>query len=314
MKIISVVIPVHNEEKNVPHVYRAVRETFIRTPQYRYEIIFVNDGSKDGTSTAVEAIVALDPWVRYLEFTRNFGKEAATSAGIHAATGDAVVMIDADLQHPPHLIPDFITRWEEGAAVVVGVRQSNIGEGSIKKIGSRVFYKVMRVISETPMESGETDFRLIDREVADSFSVLTEHGRMTRSLINWFGYKTATIPFDAPARVHGQAAYSVTKLIRLAFHAMVANSLLPLRLAGYLGILISITSFMLGSVVFVNRYIFNDALNWHISGPAQLAIINVFLIGVVLMALGAIALYIGKIDTEVTGRPLYVVRKNRRSK
>lgn len=310
MKTISIIIPVHNEEKNVPLVYDAVNAAFASMSHYRPQIIFINDGSTDGTARAV-AQLADDPSVHYLEFTRNFGKEAATSAGIHAATGDAIMMIDADLQHPPHLIPEFIAKWETGADVVVGVRQSNIGEGPIKRLGSRAFYNLMHAISETPMASGETDFRLIDREVADEFNKLTEHGRMTRSLINWLGYRSETIPFDAPERKHGQAAYSVFKLVRLAFHAIVANSLLPLRLAGYLGLIISSLSFIGGVVVFTNRYLMHDSWNWHISGPAQLAIINVFLIGVVLMALGAIALYIGKIDTEVTGRPLYVVRKRR---
>ena len=308
MKVISIVIPVHNEEKNVPLVYDAVNSAFASMSHYRPEIIFVNDGSTDRTTETVISLTD-DPAVVYLEFTRNFGKEAATSAGIHAATGDAIMMIDADLQHPPHLIPEFIARWEAGADVVVGVRQSNIGEGPIKRLGSRAFYKLMDVISETPMASGETDFRLIDREVADEFNKLTEHARMTRSLINWLGYRAEVIPFDAPERQHGRAAYSIVKLFRLAFHAIVANSLLPLRLAGYLGLVISTISFIFGIVIFVNRYLFGDVMHWHISGPAQLAIINVFLIGVVLMALGAIALYIGKIDAEVTGRPLYVVRK-----
>lgn len=308
-KRISIVIPVHNEEKNIPFVYDALRDVWNELPHYEYEIIFVNDGSADRSDLAVESIAASDKGVTYIEFSRNFGKEAATSAGIHAATGDAVMMLDADMQHPPALIPLFIEKWEQGAEVVVGVRKSNIGEGFVKKYGSLAFYALMRMISETRMESGETDFRLIDRMVADAFCKLTERARMTRSLINWFGFRTKTVPFDASERLHGVAAYSTVKLIRLALYGIASNSLFPLRVVGYLGVIISSLSFLGGSVVFVNRYILQDPLNWHISGPAQLAIINVFLIGIVLTSLGLIALYIGKIDREVTGRPLYVVRK-----
>ena len=312
-KSISLVMPLHNEEENVPLVYKAVCGVFhARLPEYGLEIILINDGSDDSTDIEARRLVQRDDRVQYLEFTRNFGKEAATSAGIRAATGDAIIMLDADLQHPPQLIPAFVKKWERGAEVVVGVRASNRGEGFIKKYGSHAFYALMRAVSETRMESGETDFRLIDRAVADEFNKLTEHGRMTRSLINWFGFRTETIAFDAPARIHGVAAYSTVKLVRLAFNAIVADSLLPLRLAGYLGLFISMSSFSLGTIVFVNRYLLADPLNWYVSGPAQLAIITVFLIGVVLMALGVIALYIGKIDAEVTGRPLYVVRTQAR--
>ena len=312
-KRISIIIPLYNEEKNVSLVYKAACDVFgEHLPKYDLEIILVNDGSRDDSDTEARRLAKRDDRVKYIEFTRNFGKGAATSAGIRVATGDAVMMIDADLQHPPHLIPAFVKKWEEGAEVVAGVRKSNAGEGLIKRYGSRAFYALMHAVSETRLRSGETDFRLFDRVVADAFNELTEHGRMTRGLINWFGFNTETIAFDAPARIHGVAAYSTTKLVRLAFHGIASNSLLPLRIAGYLGLLISSVSFALGSAVFVERYIFDDALRWHISGPAQLAIINVFLIGIVLMALGVMALYIGKIDAEVTGRPLYVVRRPRR--
>lgn len=309
---ISVVIPVFNEERNVPHIYEAldgVTKTEIANA-YDWEFLFVNDGSKDGSLSALHALSS-DSRVHVIEFTRNFGKELATTAGIHAATGDAIIMIDADMQHPPALIPEFIKQWEAGAEVVVGVRTKNKGEGPIKKYGSHLYYWIMRSISETEVIPGETDFRLIDRQVADAFNDLSEHQRMTRALINWLGFKKATVTFKASKRLHGEAAYSTGKLLHLAIHAFISNSLLPLRLAGYIGVFISVFSFLLGLAVFTQRYVFHDALSWHVSGTAQLAIINVFLVGIVLMSLGLIALYVGKITDEVTRRPLYVVRKSR---
>ncbi len=309
-KLISIVIPVHNEEKNIPLIYSALKDVRANLPAYAYEFIFVNDGSTDGSAKAVEAL-AFDTGVKYIEFSRNFGKEMATTAGIAEATGDAVIMIDADLQHPPALIPEFVARWEKGAEVVVGVRTKNHGEGLTKKGGSWLFYRIMQAISETVIEQGETDFRLIDRIVADAFKQLPEQKRMTRALINWLGFKKEIVSFEAALRVNGTAQYSTGKLVRLALHSFVSNSLLPLRLAGYLGVGITLFSGALGVVVFIQRYIYKDAWGWNVSGTAQLAIINVFLIGIVLMALGIIALYIANIHSEVADRPLYVVRKRK---
>lgn len=311
-KLISIVIPVHNEEKNIPLVYSEVH-TIVGGPafHYAYEILFVNDGSKDGSQAAINALTAKDEAVRGIEFTRNFGKEAATTAGIREAVGDAVICLDADLQHPPQLIPEFIKRWEGGVEVVVGVRSSNNGEGTVKRYGSKLFHALMSRISDTPTIPGETDFCLLDREVVDAFSMLHERGRMTRSLISWLGYRKEIIPFVAPARLHGEAQYSFVKLFRLAINSIAANSLFPLRAAGYLGFFITVVSFLLSVTVFLERYVFRDALHWGVSGTAQLSIINAFLIGVVLMALGIVALYVGRINEEISRRPLYVVRKPR---
>ena len=307
--LISIVIPVFNEEKNIPLVYRALQDTWKKIPTYDYEFIFVDDGSRDGSVAAIEQIAALDAQVKCIEFSRNFGKEMATTAGLEAALGDAVIMLDSDLQHPPELIPLLIAGWEKGAEIVVGVRTRTRGVRLSARVGSWCFHKVMGIISETHLVQGETDFRLVDRAVVDAYKRLSEHERMTRSLINWLGFKKETVPFEAPARLHGEAQYSTPKLIHLALYTFVTNSLWPLRLAGYLGTGITAFSGILGIVVVLERYVFHDALSWHISGSAQLAIITVFLIGIVLMCLGLIALYIGTIHTEVSARPLYVVRK-----
>ena len=310
-KSISIVIPVHNESQNIPIVYQAVKSVLDQLSSYTHEIIFVNDGSKDNSQAVIDALIADDVTTRSIEFTRNFGKEAATTAGIRESAGDAVICLDADLQHPPALIPALIKHWENGAEVVVGMRSSNSGEGIVKRYGSKLFYAIMSRISETEMVAGETDFRLLDRSVVDAFSSLSERGRTTRLLINWLGFRKETVSFDAPARLNGDAQYSFSKLFRLAMNSLTANTLFPLRAAGYLGLFITGFSFLLGLAVFVERYVFGDSLHWKVSGSAQLAIINVFLIGIVLMALGIVAIYVGRTNEEVSRRPLYVVRKSR---
>ncbi len=310
-KLLSVIVPVFDEAENVPAIYKALRTTLEGMHAYEFEIIFVNDGSTDGTGTAIENLVATDKNVKLIEFSRNFGKEMATTAGIEAAGGDAVIMIDADMQHPPSLIHEFVSKWEKGAEVVIGVRTRNSNEGFIKKLGSAFFYHVIRLISDVGMQHGETDFRLIDKAVADAFRTFAERDRMTRALINWLGFKKEYVFFEAPARLHGVAKYTPRKLVALALHSFVSNSLVPLRFAGYLGVFITFWSGVLGVVVLIERYAMKDSLGWNVSGSAQLAIINVFLIGVVLTALGIIALYIANIHTEVAGRPHYIVRKRK---
>jgi dolichol-phosphate mannosyltransferase len=253
-------------------------------------------------------LAAANREVCYIGFSRNFGKEAATSAGLHFATGDAAIVIDADLQHPTVLIPKFIEAWEKGAEVVIGLRTKNESQSFMKSIGSFFYYKIINFISQTPIVKGATDFRLVDRRVIDEFNKFSEHERITRGLIDWLGFRRQFVEFEADKRAHGAASYSYLKLIKLAISSSIAHSLIPLKLAGYLGIFIFITTGIGGLAIFIQRYIFADALGWHISGTAQLAVLIIFFIGIVLSCLGLIALYIGNIYSEVLGRPLYVIR------
>lgn len=310
MKTVSIIIPFLNEEGNIIPLYEALTSVAQKLPQYRFEYLYVNDGSTDESARLIAELAAKDPCVKYLEFSRNFGKEAATSAGLHAAAGDCAIMIDADLQHPPATIPEFIERWESGAEVVTGLRLTNDGAGVIKTLGSKVFYAIMCLISDTELARGETDFRLMDRAVIDAFKHLSERQRMTRALINWLGFRREYVTFAASQRHSGDAQYSPARLIKLGLMSFVSHSLLPLRLTGYLGVMITIGAFLSGTFVFFERYVYHDPFGWNISGPAQLAIINVFLVGIMLSALGLIALYIENIKVEVTGRPLYVLRKS----
>lgn len=310
-KKISIIIPVYNEEKNVPQLYAELAKVIATlSDRYVFEFIFVNDGSCDKSLAAIEKLAKDDQRVRVIDFSRNFGKEAATSAGCHESTGDAAIMIDADLQHPVEQIPEFIKCWEKGAEVVVGVRSKNKGEGLTKKIGSRLFYKIINAISELKIIPGSTDFRLIDRMPLDEFNQLEEKSRMTRALIDWIGFRREYVYFEAKERMHGEASYSFFKLLRLAFNSMISLSLFPLKLGGYLGIVITFFSGGLGLYIIISEFILHtNYFTW----PAILAVMNVFLIGIVLICLGFIALYIANIHNEVNNRPMYIIRKKRQA-
>lgn len=309
-KLISIVVPVYNEADNLPVLYEKLKQV-LATVSYRSEILFVNDASGDESQEVLERIAAKDPTVRVIEFVRNFGKEMATTAGINQCAGDACIMLDADLQHPPDQIPTFIKKWEEGAEVVVGIRSANSGEGFVRRIGSFWFYKIINAIGYVKLIPYATDFRLMNREVIDSFNSLSEKNRITRGLIDWMGYRSASVYFKADKRTNGPAGYSTIKLFRLAFTSIVSLSLFPLRLAGYLGLIIISASGLLGLMVVIFKYIYPTAWGVSISGTATLAIIILFLVGIILICLGLIALYIANIHSEVINRPMYIIRKKR---
>ncbi|MBU4351206.1 glycosyltransferase family 2 protein [Candidatus Parcubacteria bacterium] len=304
-KLISIIIPVYNEEKNLRDFFNSLSKTLkLLSPQYSFEAIFVNDGSTDNSAEILKVLK-----VRQIELSRNFGKEIALSCGIHHAKGEAVISIDADLQHPIELIPSFIEKWQKGADIVIGIRQKRAGEGIIRRWGSYCFYKIMDLISETKLVSGETDFRLISRQVADEFNRFTERGRIARGLIDWLGFKRDYIYFKTRPRQLGKPSYSFAKLVRLGLSGFVTHSLVPLKLAGYLGIIITIFSGLLGSFMFINKFIFGDPWDLAFSNVTMLAVFITFLIGIVLICLGLIALYVANIHLEVTNRPIYVIRK-----
>lgn len=311
MKVISVVIPAYNEEKNIPLIYEKIKNVFLTIPGYIPEIIYVNDGSTDGSLHKIGELSNIDPCVKLLEFSRNFGKEAATSAGLEYAQGDAVVIIDADLQHPAELIQAFVKKWEDGADVVVGVRIKNKGEGLIKKLGSFFFYKIMNLIGETKITPRATDFRLIDRCVVDEFNKLTEKRRMTRGLIDWLGFRREYVMFTANERQFGNPAYNKIKLIKLAFGTFVTHSLFPLRVVGYIGVAATLFFGLVGLYIFLGRNVFSDQYALSFTGSAQLGILLGFFIGIMLSSLGLIAMYIENIHKEVVNRPAYVVRKRK---
>jgi dolichol-phosphate mannosyltransferase len=305
--LISVIIPVLNEEKNIQPFWSRLEAVFAERSE-SLEAIFVNDGSTDGTGALIEKIAERDPRVRYLEFSRNFGKEAATTAGLQACRGDAAIILDADLQHPPELVEKFLEKWHNGAEIVIGVRGRSGSESVLYKAGASIFYKVMQAISDTEITPRATDYRLMDRSVIGSFRRFTEHNRMTRGLIDWLGFRREYIRFTIPMRVNGSAKYTLRKRLQLAISSITSHSLLPLKLAGHLGVFIVILSGIIGFIMILDRYIF--MWGFEFSGPAMLAILNLFLVGVVLICLGLLAQYIAHMFTEVQNRPLYVIRRS----
>jgi polyisoprenyl-phosphate glycosyltransferase len=304
---ISVVVPVYNEKRNIA-VFHAAIKPVLQSLSLGHELIFVDDGSADGSAAELRRLTEIDSTVRVLELSRNFGKEVALSAGVNHCRGDAVIMLDVDLQHPVRLIPEFVEKWRSGAEVVVGVRRNDSGSGVLRRIGTAAYYRLMKSVSDTPFLSGATDYRLLDRCVIDQFNRFTERGRLTRALIDWLGFRRDYVYFSAPPRQVGQSRFGVLKLSKLAVSNVVSHSLLPLKLAGYLGLVITPLSALLGAFIFVEKYLLNDPLNMGFSGPAMLAVILLFLVGIILICLGLVALYVASIHAEVVNRPLYVIR------
>lgn len=307
-RLVSIIIPIYNEEENIYLLYEELKKN-LENLQYNFEIIFINDGSTDGSQAKLEKIIKKDNRVKIIEFSRNFGKEAATTAGIENCQGEACLILDGDLQHPVELIPEFLRKWENGAEIVVGIRSKNKGEGFLKKIGSYIYYKTINKISETKILPYSTDFRLLDRIVIEAFKNLRERTRMTRALIDWLGFKKEYIYFQAYPRMHGNRGYNYLKLIKLAVSSYISHSLLPLKIAGYLGIGITVFSGALGLFMLINKFFIADPWKMNFSGPAMLATLILFLVGIILISLGLIALYIGNIHIEVQNRPIYIIRK-----
>ena len=308
MKLISLVIPIFNEDKSIGQFYFELDRSLAKNKNYKYEIIFIDDGSTDKSLEIVKNFSKNDKWIKYLSFTRNFGKEMAVTAGLHHSKGEAVIIMDGDLQHPPELISELLRQWESGPEVVIGVRR-NLFKGYVHAVISWIYYKFLSNISGTDMVFGETDFRLIDQKVVREFCRLSETDRLTRADINWLGFKKKYINFESSPRAAGSSHYSLSKLFRVGIMAIVSYSFFPLKFAGYLGILITFLAALLGLFMFTEKYILDDPWNFNFSGTALLAVTNLFLTGVILSCLGLISLYIANIQTEVHRRPLWVIRE-----
>lgn len=305
-KKISIIIPVYNEGANLLPLYKEL-DKILGSLSYSFEVLFVDDGSKDNSAAILVDLAQRHKDVQVIQFARNFGKEAAVSAGLHAAKGDAAIVLDADMQMPPSLIGEFIQKWEAGAEVVVGVFASRNMQ-FIRRMGAKFFYRIMRSIAHTKITPHATDYRLLDRQVLDVFNSLPERNRITRGLIDWLGFERDYVYFEQAPRLHGTPTYSFSKLVSLAVNSFTSYSLLPLRLAGYLGICILVLSSLGGIFLWIETFLLNDPFNWAVSGTAFLAVMLLFLVGVVLACLGLISLYIAHIHAEVIDRPLYIVR------
>jgi glycosyltransferase involved in cell wall biosynthesis len=305
-KTITILVPSFNESGNIPALIAEIDEAIVGLEDYRFSILFVDDGSSDDSVAILERAAAADPRIGVIELSRNFGKEMALTAGLHALDCDAAIVMDADLQHPPRYIPKLIRKWEEGYEIV-STRRVKIDEQPFaRRLGSRLFYALLNAISEFKMEPGTTDFRLLDRIVIDALKRFTERNRLFRGLIDWMGFKKTTIEFEAPARHAGVARYSYSRLFRLALNSFMAFSLVPLKLAGYIGFFVLV---VFGGLLAFMTFDKLNANHFGFSPIAFVIVSNVIMNGIVLGCIGLVALYIGHIHTEVIGRPLYLVRK-----
>lgn len=303
--VITVIIPLYNEEANVPNIFAAVSDIAAEL-EHAFEFIFVNDGSKDGSASAVRKLQKKHKHIKLLNLARNFGKEIALTAGLHHASGDAAIMLDADLQHPPRYIPEFIKKWQDGADVVVGVRTTHGKESRFKTTSSALFYKLINKVSSVRITPHATDFRLLDKSVVEQFTKFTERNRIVRGLVDWLGFEPEFVYFEADERLHGEASYTLGKLIRLATDTFVSMSLVPLRISGYLGAVIIMLSGPLGLLMFMDTYFLGN--NFQFTGSASVGVLVLFLVGITLVNLGLMGLYIANIHNEVINRPLYVLK------
>jgi dolichol-phosphate mannosyltransferase len=304
---ISVVIPTFNELGNVDKQHEKLKKLLAEWG-WKHEFVYVDDGSRDGSDKWIRGLAKADHHVHFVCFSRNFGKEAALAAGLQTAKGDAVMMVDSDGQFPVEMIPQFVEKWQAGADVVVGVRKSNQREGLVKRYGSKMYHWMLSSLSNGQSVPGSTDFRLIDRQVADEFNRLTERNRITRGLIDWLGFSHAYINFHARAREVGDAGYDLRKMVGLALHSFVSQSTRPLLFTGALGLIVMAVSAIVGLFMIIEKYLLGDPLNLGFTSTGVLAVFLSFLVGVVLACQGLLALYIESIHNETQNRPLYVVR------
>jgi dolichol-phosphate mannosyltransferase len=307
METLSVIVPCYNEEEVITESYSRLKKVLDGISSYQTEIIFINDGSKDRTAQMLSDIAATDKQVKVLHFSRNFGHQPAVTAGIHYCTSDLAVIIDADLQDPPELIPELIdTLKREQANVVYCVREKRQGESFFKKLSARMFYRSMNYLSEInfPLDTG--DFRLIDKQVMDEFKKFREKGKYIRGIISWIGFKQVPFAYQRQARFAGETKYPLSKMIQFASTAMLYFSKKPLKLATGLGFITVMIGIVYALYTLIGKIVgYTHAL----SGWSSLIILIVFFGGVQLLTVGVLGQYIGILFDEVKDRPEYIVQK-----
>lgn len=304
MKKISIVIPCYNEEKNLLEIHSRIKNVFSQISEYNYEIIFVNDGSVDKSQELLENLSSKFDEVKFIEFSRNFGGQIALKAGLDNSNSDAVITIDADLQHPPELIPEMIKFWEEGYDVVNMYRKYSSDTSFFKKKTSDIFYSLLSSISDINMKKGESDFKLFDKSVSIVISRFNEESLFLRGLYRWIGFRQMNLNYEAAQRNAGSTNYSVTKLFKLAVSGITAFSEKPLHIATYLGFLFTLLSVAFFTFDVATSIYYHKA----ISGWSSIIVAIVFFGGMQMTILGIIGLYIGKIFKQVKDRPNYIIR------
>lgn len=306
MKKVSVIVPMYYEEEVAEECYKRLKRVLERINNYNYEIIFINDGSKDKTLSILLDIANEDKNVKIISFSRNFGHQCAVTAGLQYVTGDAIVIIDADLQDPPELIPDMLKLWEDGNEVIYGKRKSRKGESKFKLLTASMFYKTLNALSDVEIPRDTGDFRLVDRKVIDVINSLPEHNKFLRGLFSWVGFKQTPFEYERKERFAGKTKYPLKKMLKLAKDGIFSFSIKPLKIVGTMGT-ISIAISLIILIYAILSYIFD----WNnlTAGWTSLMVTMTFLSGMILISLWMIGEYIGRIYDETKRRPQYIIER-----
>ncbi len=303
MKKISIIIPAYNEEDSLPYLYERLTKLIDDIKNYEFEILFVNDGSKDKTLEIIKEYRKKDNRFAYVNLSRNFGKEIAMIAGLDYAKGDAVVFMDADLQDPPELLPELIKYWEEGYDDVYARRKTRDGETFLKKFTSKMYYRVLQKLTNIQIQKDTGDFRLLDRRCVNALKKLRESQRCSKSMFSWIGYKKKEVLFDREPRVAGKTKWNYKKLIDLAIDGITSFTTSPLRLSTYL----TIPTFITLVVYFIYVIVKSCIINEPIQAFQAIILINLFFFGIIILLIGIIGEYLGRIFNETKNRPLYFI-------
>ncbi len=298
--LVSIVIPAYNEAASLRQTISEVAQLLL--PHCRLEILLVDDGSTDSTTLVAHQLIQEFDCLIYIRLSRNFGKEAALTAGLHRAKGDAVIMLDADGQHPPEVLLTFIRLWREGYETVYGVQEQR-DETGIVKIAKKIYYGLMLRFASINIPANAGDFRLLDRKAVDSLNLITENNRYMKGLYAWVGYRSMAVPFTARKRHSGHSRFSFLKLFKLGLSGLTGFSVIPLKLVSITGLLVSIFAFCLGIEILIEHFVSQKP----VPGWPTLAVGMMFFAGIELLALGIIGEYVGNIFEEVKRRPLYLI-------
>ena len=305
MKKISIIIPAYNEEESLPYLYERLKKLMDEMKNYEFEVLFVNDGSRDKTIQMIKEFRQKDERISYVDFSRNFGKEIAMIAGLDYAKGDCVVFMDADLQDPPELVPELVKYWEEGYDDVYARRSSRKGETWLKKFTSKMYYKVLQSLTRVPIQKDTGDFRLLDRRCVNALRKLRESQRCSKSMFSWIGYNKKEVLYERDPRIAGKTKWNYRKLIDLAIDGITSFTTSPLRISTYL----SIPTFLALFVYFIYVIIKCITQNVAIQAFQAIILLILFFSGIQILLFGIIGEYLGRIFNETKNRPLYFVNE-----
>ncbi|MFW6224939.1 MAG: glycosyltransferase family 2 protein [Bacteroidota bacterium] len=303
-QLISIVLPIYNEEESIEEMIKTVFSA-LKNIDYQIELLCINDGSKDNTLFLLDKMAKDDPRIRIINLARNFGHQLAVTAGVDQSKGDCAIVIDADLQDPPELIISMIEKWKEGYQVVYAKRKVRKGEPLLRLWAIKIFYRVLKRVTnvDIPLDTG--DFRLMDKQVIENLKNMPERYRFIRGMVSWVGFNQIGIEYDRNKRYRGKSKYPFTKLLSLALNGIVSFSFAPLRIATFLGFIVSIVSFIYALYILYQKFINDLALQ----GWASLMIVILFLGGLQLLTLGIIGEYVGRTNIEVKKRPIYIIKE-----